>query len=86
MQTPPPPATIGTLSFSGSGPALEITVAGKAGQASGTYRVLTTTNLMAPLPTWTVVTNGTFDASGNFSATFPASATSAQQFYSVVQP
>jgi hypothetical protein len=86
VQNPPPAARIGTLSFSGSGPALEITLAGTAGQPSGAYRILTTTDVAAALSTWSVVTNGTFDASGNFSATFPASATSAQQFYSVVQP
>jgi hypothetical protein len=86
VQTPPPPATIGTLSVSGTWPALQITLAGAAGQPSGTYRVLTTTNVTAALSTWLVVTNGTFDANGNFSAAFPSSTTSAQQFYSVVQP
>ena len=83
---PPPPASIGNISFSGSGPSLQLTLTGTGGKPSGTYHVVTTTNVAAALSTWSVVTNGTFDASGNFTAPFPASAASAQQFYSVVQP
>jgi len=35
--------------------------------SGGTYHVLSSTNLAAPLTNWTVLTNGTFSGSGNFS-------------------
>jgi hypothetical protein len=35
----------------------------------GTYSVLTSTNLALPLANWTLLTNGTFDANGNFGVT-----------------
>ncbi len=42
---------------------------GSGGLANGTYYVVTATNLMVPLPNWTVIATNTFDASGNFSIT-----------------
>ncbi|MFN3407978.1 MAG: beta strand repeat-containing protein [Limisphaerales bacterium] len=35
----------------------------------GTYQLLTSTNVALPLASWTVLTNGTFDGSGNFALT-----------------
>jgi autotransporter-associated beta strand protein len=51
----------------------------------GTYHVLSSTNLTVPLTNWSVVTNGTFDASGNFSST-NATGTNARQFYILQVP
>jgi hypothetical protein len=48
----------GSLIFSGTG-----------GTISGTYYVLTTTNVTTPLINWTVLMTNTFDGSGGFSVT-----------------
>jgi autotransporter-associated beta strand protein len=69
-----PQIVVGNLILSGSG-----------GTNNGPYHVLTTTNLVTPLPSWDVLTNGTFDASGNFSST-NAVGTAKQQFYIIKQP
>lgn len=66
--TPPPPVspTIAKLSFSAGNVILSGT--NNAG-AGGTYTLLSSTNLALPRSSWTAVTNGTFDASGNFALT-----------------
>ena len=51
----------------------------------GTYHVLTTTNITVPLSNWVVLTNGTFDNSGNFFTT-NALGTNANQFYILQVP
>ena len=60
-------------------------LSGTGGTNNGTYHVLTTTNLTTPLAGWDVLTNGTFDASGNFSST-NAVGTARQQFFIIKQP
>jgi autotransporter-associated beta strand protein len=60
-------------------------LSGSGGPANGTYHVLTTTNLAMPLASWDVLTNGTFDASGNFSST-NAVGSAQQQFFTIKQP
>ena len=77
----PLPATINTVSLAGG----LLTLAGSGGAHSGTYHVLTTTNLLVPMSAWSVVTNGSFDASGNFTVG-PISVGAAQQFYNLVSP
>ena len=52
----------------------------------GTYHVLTSTNLQLPRTNWTVLTNGNFDSSGNFSFTNAVSSTSPEMFYTVRVP
>ena len=52
---------------------------GSAG-AGGGYHVLSSTNVALTLTNWTVLTNGSFDASGNFSST-NATGTTGAQFY-----
>jgi hypothetical protein len=66
--------TSGSVSFSGSG-----------GLPNGTYSVLTSTNVALPLASWSVFTNGTFDASGNFSISAPKPAGS-PNFFRVQTP
>jgi len=53
--------------------------------SGGTYHVLSSTNLAAPLTNWTVLTNGTFSGSGNFSIT-NAMGGSRQEFYILQVP
>ena len=51
----------------------------------GTYHVLTSTNLTLPIASWTVLTNGTFSGSGNFSTTNMLGG-SRQEFYILQVP
>ncbi len=53
--------------------------------AGGTYHVLTSTNVAASLGGWQVLTNGTFDSSGNFSIT-NAVGGKPQQYYILQVP
>jgi hypothetical protein len=63
-----------------------LTLSGINGAASGTYHVLTSTNLASSLMHWTVVTNGSFDGSGNFNVTVPFSRGDHERFYSIESP
>lgn len=53
--------------------------------AGGTYHILSATNLSVPLANWGVVTNGSFDGSGNFAST-NAVGTNSRQFYILQTP
>ncbi len=59
--------TISSVTLSPSGNALIFSGAG--GPANGSFTVLTSTNVAAPLATWTTNQAGSFDGSGNFSVT-----------------
>ncbi|HTL72555.1 MAG TPA: autotransporter-associated beta strand repeat-containing protein [bacterium] len=84
---------VNVVTAGGSGPVVNspqivggnLILSGTGGAANSTYHVLTTTNLTTPLVSWDVLTNGTFDASGNFSST-NAVGTANQQFYIIKQP
>jgi hypothetical protein len=52
----------------------------------GTYHVLTSTNLVIPLASWPLLTNGSFDSKGNFSFTNPITSPTAERFYSIKVP
>jgi hypothetical protein len=52
----------------------------------GTYRVLTSTNLLLPRTNWAVLTNMSFDAKGNFSFTNAISPARAWLFYELAVP
>ena len=60
----------GNLIFSGSG-----------GPVSGTYAVLSATNLLTPIASWTSLVTNSFDGSGNFSVTTPVTVGKPQAFY-----
>jgi len=60
-------------------------LSGTGGTDNGTYHVLTTTNLATAFASWNALSNGTFDASGNFSST-NAIGTAKQQFFIIKQP
>jgi hypothetical protein len=76
------PPTIRNISISGG--QLVLSGTNNAG-AGGTYHVLTTTNLLLSITSWTVLTNGSFDANGNFSST-NATGTNSQQFFMLKVP
>jgi hypothetical protein len=60
------PPSIGKLSFSGG----QLIISGTNNvDSSGTYHLLSTTNLTVPLANWTVVLSGSFNANGSFSLT-----------------
>jgi Alpha galactosidase C-terminal beta sandwich domain len=59
---------------------------GTGGTTNGSYYVLTSTNLAAPLPNWTPVATNAFDGSGNFSVTNAVNSNSTQQYYLIKLP
>jgi hypothetical protein len=56
------------------------------GTPNGTYSVLTSTNVAAPLSTWVTNTTGNFNGAGAFSNSIPVSGTLPQQFFNIKQP
>ena len=56
-------------------------LAGTNGYPSDGFSVLTSTNAAAHLTNWTTLTNGTYDASGNFSVTNTLTNTAPAQFF-----
>jgi hypothetical protein len=72
--------TIRNLTFSSGQLIINGTNNVGSGGAGGGYHVLTSTNVALSLTNWTVLTNGTFDASGNFSSTNETGTNSAR-FY-----
>jgi autotransporter-associated beta strand protein len=63
---PPPAPTIKKVLFSGGN--IIITATNNNGPG-GTYALLGTNNIAAPLSTWPVISSGTFDANGNLALT-----------------
>lgn len=74
--------TIQSISFVGGN--IVISGTNNAG-GSGTFHVLSSTNLTAPVSSWTVVTNGSFNG-GNFSATNAIDPTQPMGFYILQVP
>jgi hypothetical protein len=78
----PPAPTIQYVSMSGA----TITFSGTNNSgAGGTYHVLSSTNLLLPRTSWTVLANGNFDGTGRFSFT-NAIGTIPWQFYTLRVP
>ena len=73
---------IGSIAVSGG----NLIFNGTGGTTNGSYFVLTSTNLAAPLANWTPVATNTFDASGNFSVTNAVNSNSTQQYYLLKLP
>jgi hypothetical protein len=73
---------IGSIAVSGG----NLIFSGTGGTTNGSYFVLTSTNLAAPLANWIPVATNTFDASGNFSATNAVNSNSTQQYYLLKLP
>ncbi|MBP7827558.1 MAG: hypothetical protein KA236_13520 [Verrucomicrobia bacterium] len=71
----PPHITDGHLILSGDG-----------GIASGTYKILTSLQVAAPLSEWTIHTTGTFSAGGAFSNALPINPAEPERYYRIQQP
>jgi hypothetical protein len=59
----------------------KLVLAGSGGITNGTYYLLASTNLAAPLSQWTRVLTNQFDAGGNFNSTNALNTNSTQTFY-----
>lgn len=79
---PPAPTKISKISLSAG----NITLSGTSSNPSGSYHVLGTTNLLTPLSSWSVITNGSFAGDGSFSVTFPEVPGQTRQFYVITTP
>ena len=65
----------------------KLILSGTEGSTNGTYSVLSSTNLLLPIPSWTVVSTGNpFDSSGNFKYTNTISPGSVDEFFMIRQP
>jgi autotransporter-associated beta strand protein len=58
---------------------------GSGGSASGTYYVLTTTNVATPLTNWVPVMTNTYDTNGNFNVTNAIAPGVPKRFYRIAQ-
>jgi len=65
----------GTIGFSGTN-----------GAPFLTYRILSTTNVTAPIPNWVPVWTNSFDASGHFNVTLPINPAMPNSFYRLAMP
>jgi hypothetical protein len=63
-----------------------VAISGTNGPPNVTYRVLTSTDVTAPLNTWTQVGAGTFANNGNFTFNGTVNPADAQRFYTIVLP
>jgi hypothetical protein len=79
VETPP---TIGNIGVSGG----NLVLSGAGGITNGTYYVLTSTNIAAPLANWTRLVTNQFDVSGNFNFTNAMDTNSPQSFYLLQLP
>jgi hypothetical protein len=61
-------------------------VSGSGGTPGGSFSVLTNGNVAAPVASWGTNTTGTFDGSGNFSASLPISPSNPRLFYLIQTP
>lgn len=73
---------IGNISVSGG----NLVMSGTGGVTNGTYYVLTSTNMAAPLANWTRLVTNQFDGGGNFNFMNPLNTNSPQSFYLLQLP
>ena len=78
---PPQPRVVGISIVGGS-----LVFGGTNGLANGAYRILSSTNMAAPLTNWTQVGDGYFDGNGSFSATNAINPGETERFYLLSQP
>jgi hypothetical protein len=79
---PPPAPGITFISLSAN----TLVFSGTNGPIGGTYKVLASPDVSFPLATWTIVTNGLFDALGNFAFTNVLDPLAPQQFFRLLVP
>ena len=63
-----------------------LTMSGSGGVAGGSYYVLTSPDVAAPIGSWTTVSTNVFDGSGNFSVQQTAILDQPQQFFMIAIP
>jgi len=80
--TAPAQPVIGSVKSSGG----NLIFSGSGGTAFGTYYVLTSTNLAAPLVNWTPLSTNAFDSVGNFNVTNAINAGTPRLFYLLKTP
>jgi autotransporter-associated beta strand protein len=73
-ETPPVIANLGIIGG-------KLVLTGTGGITNGTYYVLTSTNMVAPLSNWTRLLTNQFDAGGNFNFTNAIKTNNAQSYY-----
>ncbi len=78
-----PPPSISSVDFSGLAGG-SITINGANGIPSGPAAVLTSTNLLTPLGSWTQVAAGNFDGSGNYTVVITVDPAAPEQFYILI--
>jgi hypothetical protein len=61
-------------------------ISGSGGTPNGSFSVLTNASVVAPIASWGTNMTGTFDGSGNFSATLPISPSNPRLFYMIKTP
>jgi len=76
------PPAIGSLRIAGG----KLVLSGTDGISNGTYYILTSTNLAAPLTSWTRLLTNQFDAGGNFNVTNTLNPALPQGFYLLQLP
>jgi hypothetical protein len=78
---------VGIPSFNGvSVSGGNINLSGSGGTPNGTFSVLTSANVAAPVSTWTSAVSGSFDGSGNFSLSIPINPANPHLFYLIRSP
>jgi autotransporter-associated beta strand protein len=75
------PPVIGSTRLSGAG----LIFSGTGGTISGTYYVVTATNVLTPMANWVPIATNTYDASGNFIVTNAITAGAPAHFYRIKQ-
>ncbi len=76
------PAVITSSSLSGGNLILQ----GAGGPPGASYSWLTSSNVLAPIATWTTNTTGVFDSNGNFSNAFPVNLAVPVRFFRLKTP
>jgi titin len=63
-----------------------LVLAASSGTPGGTYRILSSTNVILPRASWTQIGTGSFDGGGNFSVMLTVNAADVQRFYTIAVP
>lgn len=74
--------TITSSVFSGG----NLNITGSGGTPGGSFSVLASASVTAPLSSWTVATTGTFDFSGGFTASLPVNLANPARFFVIKIP
>lgn len=78
----PLPVTFNPATFSNG----NLVLSGTGGTASGSYTVVTATNIATPAANWTTVATGSFDSNGAFSNSLPIDPSKSANFFRIRVP